>query len=52
MVVVLNFVKEGKVDVIILVGNIGVLFVGGLFVVGRIKGIDRFCLCLVILNVK
>lgn len=40
MVVALNLVKEGKADAIISAGNTGALLAGGLFVVGRIKGID------------
>ncbi|HBF0750653.1 TPA: phosphate acyltransferase PlsX [Clostridioides difficile] len=52
MVVALNLVKEGKADAIISAGNIGALLAGGLFVVGRIKGIDRPCLCSAIPNVK
>ncbi|HBF6418305.1 TPA: phosphate acyltransferase PlsX [Clostridioides difficile] len=52
MVVSLNLVKEGKADAIISAGNTGALLAGGLFVVGRIKGIDRPCLCSAIPNVK
>ncbi|MCC0694057.1 phosphate acyltransferase PlsX [Clostridioides sp. ES-S-0048-02] len=52
MVVALNLVKEGKADSIISAGNTGALLAGGLFVVGRIKGIDRPCLCSAIPNVK
>ncbi|HCQ5980189.1 TPA: phosphate acyltransferase PlsX [Clostridioides difficile] len=52
MVVALNLVKEGKADAIISAGNTGALLAGGLFVVGRIKGIDRPCLCSTIPNVK
>lgn len=52
MVVALNLVKEGKADAIISAGNTGALLAGELFVVGRIKGIDRPCLCSAIPNVK
>ncbi|MDN9309809.1 phosphate acyltransferase PlsX [Clostridioides difficile] len=52
MVVALNLVKEGKADAIISAGNTGALLAGGLFVAGRIKGIDRPCLCSAIPNVK
>ncbi|MCI9975313.1 phosphate acyltransferase PlsX [Clostridioides difficile] len=52
MVVALNLIKEGKADAIISAGNTGALLAGGLFVVGRIKGIDRPCLCSAIPNVK
>lgn len=52
MVVALRLVKEGKADAVISAGNTGALLAGGLFVVGRIKGIDRPCLCPVIPNIK
>lgn len=52
MVVALKFVKENKADAIVSAGNTGALLAGGLFVVGRIKGIDRPCLCPAIPNVK
>ncbi|KJF25997.1 phosphate acyltransferase [Clostridium aceticum] len=41
MVVGLNLVKEKKADAIISAGNTGALLAGGLFILGRIKGIDR-----------
>lgn len=41
MVVALNLVKEGKAEAVISAGNTGALLAGGLFVLGRIKGIDR-----------
>lgn len=52
MVVALRLVKEGRADAVISAGNTGALLAGGLFVVGRIKGIDRPCLCPVIPNIK
>ncbi|MGL6105367.1 phosphate acyltransferase PlsX [Romboutsia sp.] len=52
MVVALRLVKEGKADAIISAGSTGALLAGGLFVVGRIKGIDRPCLCPTIPNAK
>ncbi|MGL4914246.1 MAG: phosphate acyltransferase PlsX [Romboutsia sp.] len=52
MVVALRLVKEGEADAVISAGNTGALLAGGLFVVGRIKGIDRPCLCPAIPNVK
>ncbi|MBO3444204.1 phosphate acyltransferase PlsX [Clostridium sp. CCUG 7971] len=52
MVVALKMVKEGKADAIISAGSTGALLAGGLFVVGRIKGIDRPCLCPVLPNAK
>ncbi|RDY28696.1 phosphate acyltransferase PlsX [Romboutsia weinsteinii] len=51
MVVALNLVKQGKASAIVSAGSTGALLAGGLFVVGRIKGIDRPCLCPVIPNV-
>ncbi|GAA0331540.1 phosphate acyltransferase PlsX [Bacillus carboniphilus] len=41
MVVAANLVKEGKADACISAGNTGALMAAGLFVVGRIKGIER-----------
>lgn len=52
MVVALKLVKEKKADAVISAGNTGALLTGGLLVVGRIKGIDRPCLCPAIPNVK
>ncbi len=59
MVVALRMVKEGKAEAVVSAGNTGVsagntgaLLAGGLFVVGRIKGIDRPCLCPAIPNVE
>ncbi|WP_042271819.1 phosphate acyltransferase PlsX [[Clostridium] dakarense] len=52
MVVALKMVKEGKADAIISAGSTGALLAGGLFVVGRIKGIDRPCLCPALPNAK
>ncbi len=45
MVVALNLVKEGKADAIVSAGNTGALLAGGLFILGRIKGVDRPALC-------
>lgn len=45
MVVGLNLVKEKKADGIVSAGNTGALLAGGLFVLGRLKGIDRPALC-------
>lgn len=44
-------VKDGEVDVCILVGNIGVLMFIGLFVIGCIKGIDCLVFVLILLIV-
>lgn len=41
MVVGMNLVKEKKADAFISAGSTGALLAGGLFIVGRIKGIDR-----------
>lgn len=37
----LKLLKEGKVQAMVSAGSTGALMAGGLFVVGRIKGIDR-----------
>lgn len=52
MVVALNLVKEKKADAIVSAGNTGALLAGGLFVLGRIKGIDRPALCSFLPNKK
>ncbi|WP_163536761.1 phosphate acyltransferase PlsX [Gracilibacillus sp. YIM 98692] len=41
MVLMANYVKEGHADACISAGNTGALMSTGLFVIGRIKGIDR-----------
>jgi glycerol-3-phosphate acyltransferase PlsX len=41
MVVALNLVKAGRAEAVISAGNTGALLAGGLFVLGRIPGIDR-----------
>ncbi|NLK71773.1 MAG: phosphate acyltransferase PlsX [Clostridiales bacterium] len=41
MVVGMNMVKNGEVDVFISAGNTGALMAGALFILGRIPGIDR-----------
>lgn len=41
MVVGLNLLKEKKIDGFVSAGNTGALLAGGIFIVGRIKGIDR-----------
>lgn len=41
MVLMANEVKEGRADACISAGNTGALMASGLFVVGRIEGIDR-----------
>lgn len=48
IVVGLKYLKEGKADAFISAGNTGALLAGGLFIVGRIDGIDRPCLAPVI----
>lgn len=41
IVVGMKMLKDGDVDAFVSAGNTGALLAGGLFVVGRIKGIDR-----------
>lgn len=41
MVLAAKAVKEGEVDAILSAGNTGALLAAGLFIVGRIKGVDR-----------
>lgn len=41
MAVGMRMLKEGNGDAIISAGNTGALLAGGLFIVGRIKGVDR-----------
>jgi len=41
MVIGLNMLKDGAGDVFISAGNTGALMAGGLFILGRIQGIDR-----------
>jgi len=48
MVVGLKMLKEGYADAFISAGSTGALLAGGLFIVGRIDGIDRPCLAPII----
>lgn len=41
MVVAANWVKEGKADALLSLGNTGALLTCGIFIVGRIKGVAR-----------
>jgi len=41
MVVGINMIKDGEGDLFISAGNSGALMAGGLFILGRIQGIDR-----------
>ncbi len=41
LVVAINMVKDGKADAIISAGNTGAILAGGLFILGRMKGINR-----------
>ena len=52
MVVGLNLVKENKADAIVSAGSTGALLTGATLIVGRIKGIDRPCLCPCMPNIK
>ena len=45
MVVAMQLVKDKKADAVVSAGNTGALLAGGLFVIGRIRGIDRPALC-------
>lgn len=44
MVVAMNMVKDKEADVVISAGSTGALLTGGLFIIKRIKGIDRAAL--------
>lgn len=46
MVIGLNLVKEGSADAFVSSGSTGALLAGGLFIVKRIKGIDRAALAI------
>jgi len=48
MVVGFNLLKQGKGDVFLSAGNTGALLAGGLFILGRIDGVDRPALAPVI----
>lgn len=41
MVQAANFVKEGKADALLSLGNTGALLACGIFIIGRIRGITR-----------
>ncbi|MDD6416965.1 MAG: phosphate acyltransferase PlsX [Lactobacillus porci] len=41
MVVAANWVKKGQADALLSLGNTGALLVCGIFIVGRIKGVER-----------
>ena len=41
MVVGINMIKNGEGDLFVSAGNSGALMAGGLFILGRIQGIDR-----------
>lgn len=41
MVVAANYVKEGKADALFSLGNTGALLACGIFIIGRIKGVER-----------
>lgn len=45
MVVALNMVKDKKADLVISAGSTGALLSGGVFIIKRIKGISRPCIC-------
>ena len=41
MVVAANYVKSGKADALFSLGNTGALLACGIFIIGRIKGVER-----------
>ena len=41
LVVAARYVKEGKADGLVSLGNTGALLAAGIFIVGRIKGVER-----------
>lgn len=41
LVVAANYVKQGHADALLSLGNTGALLASGIFIIGRIKGIDR-----------
>ncbi|SEN30575.1 phosphate:acyl-[acyl carrier protein] acyltransferase [Peptostreptococcus russellii] len=45
MVVALNMVKNKEADIVISAGSTGALLSGGVFIIKRIKGISRPCIC-------
>ena len=45
MVKALHLLKESKADALLSAGNTGALLVGGQTIAGRIKGVERACLC-------
>lgn len=51
MVKMVEVVKFGEVDGCVLVGNIGVLMLVGLFIVGCIKGVVRLVLVVILLMI-
>ncbi|MDR1773445.1 MAG: phosphate acyltransferase PlsX [Clostridioides sp.] len=52
MVVAFDLVRQGKASAVISAGNTGAILAAGLFVIKRVKGIDRPCICSAIPNVK
>ena len=52
LVVALNMVKNKEADLIISAGNTGALLSGGVFILKRIKGIKRPCICATLPTVK
>ena len=49
---VVNFVKEGKADALLSLGNTGALLACGIFIIGRIKGVERPALMPTLPNAK
>lgn len=52
LVVAMNLVKEKKADAVISAGSTGAILSGGVFILRRIKGISRPCICTEIPTMK
>ncbi len=52
MVVAANYVKAGKADALFSLGNTGALLACGIFIIGRIKGVERPALMPTLPNAK
>lgn len=52
MVVAANYVKSGKADALFSLGNTGALLACGIFIIGRIKGVERPALMPTLPNAK
>ena len=52
MVIAANYVKSGKADALFSLGNTGALLACGIFIIGRIKGVERPALMPTLPNAK